>query len=191
MTMPLSLEAFLQYTLASIVAATALPDETAAAQALRAAAIAALFASYAPRDPEEALIVSQCITMQYALDAALRDLGRPGTDPKLLLRMRAVTVSMSRMLHSWVKKRDAVRAGKTRLAEPAKDNTSPRPVNAPMKQALLDGAAIRPVAPPPFSAILRHPGRAPLTPAAETAAGPAAPVPLAPRPHAQSRHATG
>ena len=155
---PLSFEAYLAYTLTAIVTATATPDETPAQRDLRSAAIAALFAGFAPADPVEALIVSQCITTQFMLDAAHRDLARPGIDPKLQARMRSGAVTMSRLLHMWVSQRDKLRA----RARPAKQQAAPAPKPAspperpaatgPMKAALLGGTRSTSVPLPPFLA---------------------------------------
>ena len=152
---PLSFEAYLAYTLTAIVTATAAPDETPAQRDLRSAAIAALFAGFAPADPVEALIVSQCITTQFMLDAAHRDLARPGIDPKLQARMRAGAVTMSRLLHMWVSQRDKLRArarpAKQQAAKPACPPERPAAMG-PMKAALLGGTRSTSVPVPPFLA---------------------------------------
>ena len=152
---PLSFEAYLAYTLTAIVTATAAPDETPAQRDLRSAAIAALFASFAPADPVEALIVSQCITTQFMLDGAHRDLARPGIDPKLQARMRAGAVTMSRLLHMWVSQRDKLRArarpAKQQAAKPACPPERPAAMG-PMKAALLGGTRSTSVPVPPFLA---------------------------------------
>ena len=161
------LEAFLAYTLTALIAATASAGESQAAHALRAAAIATMLRDFAPRDAVEAMSVSQIITLRFNLDAACRDLGTPGLDLKLAVRIRAQTMSMSRLLHTWMRRREAQRKDLTakpakqprRDEAPAASVQPPRPAVGPMKEALLSGT--RPEVPPFGTALFPVPAASP------------------------------
>ena len=140
MTTPLSPDALLAYVLATTIAATASPGETPAESGLRAAAIAAMFRDFAPRDAVAALAVSHYITLQFTLNGIYRDLASPGLDPKLTVRLRTQTVTMGRLLRSLAKQ---LQPPKAKPAAPvAKRPEPPAPetkARAPMKDALLAG----------------------------------------------------
>jgi hypothetical protein len=146
----MDLNAFL---LDGVVASTAPPNETVADADRRRDAIHEMFHAFTPSDAVQAMIACQCVSLQFLLNAAMRDATSFHVNPAVATRTRAGAVAISRALHQWVtkleklKQRDEAREAELRQAEQdaAQDNATeakptparghseapPRPVTMP------------------------------------------------------------
>ncbi|MSP00202.1 MAG: hypothetical protein EXR07_03995 [Acetobacteraceae bacterium] len=85
----------------NVVEATTPPGETATAAQLRREAIEELFKAYAPANAMQALIVSNCVSIQFLLNAAIRDASNTNLEPALQRKLSASAMSITRALAQW------------------------------------------------------------------------------------------
>jgi hypothetical protein len=97
------------YLLDGVVDATTPPNESEAAAQRRREAIGEMFRAFNPGDGMEAMIACHCITLQFLLNAAMRDAANVNMEAKSLARARAGAMSVSRTLHQWVTKFERVK----------------------------------------------------------------------------------
>jgi hypothetical protein len=113
----------------------------------------------------ESMIACHCITLQFMLNAAMRDAGNISLDPVVLTRLRASAISISKTLLQWVSKyerlhaRNEARAAEARKqevqAKPEPVTRQPEPVTPKVPPANVPLAKVPPaIVPPtvPFSA---------------------------------------
>lgn len=74
-TVPLPQDACNDYLLGATMEATAPRGESAAARNGRHTTIAGMFRTFEPANAVEAMIACHCITLQFVLNAAMRDAG--------------------------------------------------------------------------------------------------------------------
>ena len=130
----LSFDAYNAQLLRGVIRATMPSGEEAAETHARAATIIAMFKGFEPREAMESMIACHCIALQFALLAAMRDVsaaaGAP--DPRTQTRMWATGVSLSKTLHLWLGKYEAVQArNEARGAEAAQTAPPARTVSPP------------------------------------------------------------
>jgi hypothetical protein len=134
------------YLLEGVVDATTSPNEIEAAARSRRDAIVAMLRAFDPADAMEAMIACHCVTLQFLLNAAMRDAANINLEPATLARARAGAMSISRTLHQWVTKFETVKtrneARATEAREAAKAQASA--VAKSPEQATVDA----PVMPP-------------------------------------------
>jgi hypothetical protein len=170
-SLTLSQDAFNAHMLGSVMDATSVPGETPTAARTRCAAIVEMFRTFDAANAMESMIACHCISLQFVLNAAMRDAGNIELDPAVLTRVRASAMTISKTLHLWMSKYEAMHTrNETRAAEAPKRPVQPEtpPVVAPahhdqprplaaqppkvvfpaMKDALLASTAILPNAVP-------------------------------------------
>jgi len=103
-TVPLSQDVCGDYLLGAVMEATTPLGETAAARHGRHATITGMFRTFEPANAVEAMIACHCITLQFVLNAAMRDAGDVSMDPVMLTRMRASAMTISKTLALWISK---------------------------------------------------------------------------------------
>jgi hypothetical protein len=158
----LSPDAFNAHMIGGVITATRTSGESVADGQTRAAAIVEMFRAFDPADAMESMIACHCITLQFVLNAAMRDAGNLSLDPVVLARMRASAMSISKTLLQWVSKyerlhaRNETRAAEARKQEVQTEATSkPEPVAPKVQPANVPLAKVPPaIVPPtvPFSA---------------------------------------
>ena len=116
--------------------ATKSATESAVEARTRSAAIVEMFRSFEAANPVESMIACHCITLQFMLNAAMRDAGATNLDPVMSMRIRASAISISKTLHLWISKFESVHArNETRAAEARKPAALPAVTAAPPKPA--------------------------------------------------------
>jgi hypothetical protein len=124
----LSPDAFNAHMIGGVITATRTPGESVADGQTRAAAIVEMFRAFDPADAMESMIACHCITLQFMLNAAMRDAGNLSLDPVVLARMRASAMSISKTLLQWVSKYERLHArNETRAAEARKQEVQAKP----------------------------------------------------------------
>jgi hypothetical protein len=157
-TFTLSPDAFNAHMVGGVITATRTPGESVADGQTRAAAIVEMFRAFDPADAMESMIACHCITLQFLLNAAMRDAGNISLDPVVLARMRASAMSISKTLLQWVSKYERLHArNEAREAETRKQEATskPEPVTPKVPPANVPLAKVPPaIVPPtvPFSA---------------------------------------
>jgi hypothetical protein len=163
-SLTLSPDAFNAQMVGGVITATGTPGESVADGQSRAAAIVEMFRAFDPADAMESMIACHCITLQFVLNAAMRDAGNLSLDPVVLTRMRASAMSISKTLLLWVTKyerihaRNETRAAEVRKQEVQAEATSkpepvtrqPEPVTPKVPQTNVPPAIVPPTV--PFSA---------------------------------------
>ena len=90
------------YLLRGVIEATAPPAETASDARLRAGTIFEMFKSFETVTAVEAMIACHCITLEFALMAAMRALSTTDGDEKTQTRLRNGVNALSKTLHLWM-----------------------------------------------------------------------------------------
>jgi hypothetical protein len=156
----LSPDAFNAHMIGGVITATGTPGESESAGQTRAAAIVEMFRAFDPADAMESMIACHCITLQFMLNAAMRDAGNLSLDPVVLARMRASAMSISKTLLQWVSKYERLHArNETRAAEARKQEVKSEATSKPEPVTRQPVEPVTPKAPPaivpptvPFSA---------------------------------------
>jgi len=131
-TFTLTQDAFNAHMLGSVMDATGVPGETAAAARARCAAIVEMFRTFSPANAMESMIACHCISLQFVLNAAMRDAGNIELDPAVLTRVRASAMTISKTLHLWMAKYEAMHIrNETRAAEAVKQTARPETPEPP------------------------------------------------------------
>jgi hypothetical protein len=154
-TFTLSPDAFNAHMIGGVITATGRQGESAADGQTRAAAIVEMFRAFDPADAMESMIACHCITLQFMLNAAMRDAGNLTLDPVVLTRMRASAVSISKTLLQWVSKYERIHArNETRAAEAHKQEVQTEATSKPEPVAAVTPKSPPAIVPPtvPFSA---------------------------------------
>ena len=115
-------EAFQVALIKSIIAATAVPDETETEVQIRAAAIIDMFKCYDPADTIEAITASHCVTLHFLLLTAMRAIGAAASDPKASHQAQSRVLSLARTLRAFTRDLQVMkkeRAKQEELAEPS------------------------------------------------------------------------
>jgi hypothetical protein len=169
-TFTLSPDAFNAHMIGGVITATGTPGESESAGQTRAAAIVEMFRAFDPADAMESMIACHCITLQFMLNAAMRDAGNLSLDPVVLARMRASAMSISKTLLQWVSKYERLHArNETRAAEARKQDVQakpepvtrqPEPVTPKVPPAIVPPTA--PFSAPGVFAGVRHSNKAAL-----------------------------
>ncbi len=122
------------YLLDGIFQATASRGETQQAAQIRRSAIAALFAAHAPADAMEATIAANCVTLQFLLNAAVKDSFDSAADPARQTKLRAQAVTIGRALAQWQRQLEKRHAPAKPVAKPvAKTGAEPARPEPPPK----------------------------------------------------------
>jgi len=121
----LSPEALNAHLLGDVMEATRPPGETAANAHSRCAAIVETFRAYEVANAVEAMIACHCITLQFVLNAAMRDANNVNMDPAQLTKTRASAMSISKTLHLWLSKFESVHTRNEARAAEARDIAVP------------------------------------------------------------------
>ena len=151
----LSQDKFNAHQLGVVMNATRPNEETGDEARTRCASIVEIFKTFEAANAMESMIACHCITLQFVVNAAMRDAGDVTLDPALLIRMRASAMALSKTLHLWMKQFDVLHArNELRAAEarpPAERPVAPagaRPVDRLPREQPRPMAA-RPVPPVP------------------------------------------
>jgi hypothetical protein len=152
------------YLVDDVVKATTPPNETAAAARNRREAIIEMVQAYGPTDRKEGMIVCHCIMLQFTLIGAMRDANNTDLEPAVLARARSSAISMSRTLHQWVTKFEAIHKRSEARDPAAQKNATPRPgtQRPPNALPMTDPPVLHAPVPDGWPA---HPGNAPPAPA--------------------------
>jgi hypothetical protein len=159
-SLTLSPDAFNAHMIGGVITATGTSGESVADGQTRAAAIVEMFRAFDPADAMESMIACHCITLQFMLNAAMRDAGNLTLDPVVLTRMRASAMSISKTLLQWVSKYERLHArNETRAAEARKQEVQTEATSKPEPVTRQPVEAVTPKVPPaivpptvPFSA---------------------------------------
>ena len=153
---PFSQDACNDYLLGAVMEATAPRGETAATRHGRLATITEMFRTFEPANAVEAMIACHCITLQFVLNAAMRDAGDVTLDAVLLTRMRASAMAISKTLALWISKYRSMHNHEETRAAPAPKSApsiraEPSPPKPPSQSVPRPPAPIppRPTAPEP------------------------------------------
>ncbi len=137
------------WLLRGVIEATASPAETASDARLRAGTIFEMFKSFETVTAVEAMIACHCITLEFALMAAMRALSTTDGDEKTQTRLRNGVNALSKTLHLWMIRHETTKA--RREAQAAGDE-------AP---AQGQGQVRAPKAPPPRTVAAKAPSSPP------------------------------
>ncbi len=124
-TYRLSPDALNAHLLGDVMEATKPLGETAANAQSRCAAIVETFRAYEAANPIEAMMACHCITLQFVLNAAMRDANNVNMDPAQLTKTRASAMSISKTLHLWLSKFESVHTRNEARAAEARDMAKP------------------------------------------------------------------
>jgi hypothetical protein len=151
-----------RYLLSGVVDATCPPNEPPDAAKTRSAAINTMFRTFKAADAMEAMVACHCITLRFLLESAMRDAGNTNLDPVVLAKTRAAAMSISKTLHLWMGKFEAIHTrNETSAAEarqpgakpsPARPAAPPEPTLAPTLAPLAVPDRPKPIAPAPTTA---------------------------------------
>ena|ERR1700722_986004 len=137
-TLNLTQDEFSAYQLGGLMDGTSQPDETAAEERTRRAAIIEMYRSFDPGSPLESTMACNCIHLQFMLNRAMRDAGNPNLLPAMAMRMRASAVTISKTLHLWMSKYESAHArNEARAAEARQSAEQQEAVSAPGKPDLM------------------------------------------------------
>lgn len=106
----LSQDAYDAHLLATVMDTTAPPSETPDDARARCAVIVEMFHGFEPNGAMESMIACHCVTLQFVLNAAMRDAGNTNLDPVMLTKIRASAMAISKTLHLWVSKYERIHA---------------------------------------------------------------------------------
>jgi hypothetical protein len=163
-TITLSPDGCNAHMLATVMDATAAPGETAEAARARRGMIVELFRAFDPANAMEAMIACHCISLQFVLNAAMRDAGNLDLNPAVLIRARGSAMAISKTLHLWVSKYEAIHKRDETRATQAPRQAPRQGVPAVTAPAAAEPPPPRPVAPQPpapttqDSPAIRYPG---------------------------------
>ena len=135
------------WLLRGVIEATASPAETASDARLRAGTIFEMFKSFETVTAVEAMIACHCITLEFALMAAMRAVSTTAGDEKIQARLRNGVNALSKTLHLWMLRHETTKA--RREAQAAGD------------EAPAQGQVRAPKAPPPRTVAAKAPSSPP------------------------------
>ena len=147
----LSQDRFNAGQLAVVMETTRPAEETGDAARTRCASIVEIFRTFEAANAMESMIACHCITLQFVVNAAMRDAGDVTLDPALLIRMRASAMALSKTLHLWMKQFDVLHARNELRAAEARPPVERVAVAAPIARPAREQprpVAARPVLPP-------------------------------------------
>jgi hypothetical protein len=115
------------YLLRRVLDATTPADETETDASTRCGTILEMFRDFGPVNALQAMIACHCISLEFVLNAAMRDACDLRLEPRLMLRARAGGNSLSRGLGQWLTKYEKLKARDEKRAAEAVETQTPAP----------------------------------------------------------------
>jgi hypothetical protein len=115
------------FFLRRVLNATTPAEETETDATTRCGTILEMFHGFGPVNALQAMIACHCISLEFVLNAAMRDACDLRLEPRLMLRARAGGNSLSRGLGQWMSKYDKLKARDEKRAAEAAESPEPVP----------------------------------------------------------------
>jgi len=113
------------FFLRRVLNATTPAEETETDATTRCGTILEMFHGFGPVNALQAMIACHCISLEFVLNAAMRDACDLRLEPRLMLRARAGGNSLSRGLGQWMAKYEKLKARDEKRAAEAAETPAP------------------------------------------------------------------